>query len=120
MKFNYSYKFTDISENDLDKINLPQNSKLREQTIKIRNPLNEDYQVMRTTTIPSILTSIATNVNYKNENVGLYDISRTYKNENGAIESGNIIGVQWHPEETFETDEFSKGIFKAFINACKK
>ena len=84
----YTYGF--INDKDLDKINIPENSKLREQTIKIRNPLSKDYQVMRTTTIPSMLGAILTNVNYKNENVALYDISRTYKNENSAIENGNV------------------------------
>lgn len=29
------------------------------------------------------------------------------------------LGVQWHPEETFETDDFSKAIFKAFVDSCK-
>ena len=45
---------------------------------------------MRTTTVPSMLASLSTNCNHKNENVGLYDISRTYKNSNREIENGNI------------------------------
>lgn len=84
----YTYGF--INENDLDKINLPKDSSLRTCIIKIRNPLSEDYQVMRTTTVPSILYAIATNNNKKNEEVFLYDISRTYKNLNNAIENGNV------------------------------
>lgn len=84
----YTYGF--INYKDLDKINLHKDSVLRDETIKIRNPLSEDYQIMRTTTIPSMLGAIATNANYKNENVALYDISRTYKNENSAIEGGNV------------------------------
>ena len=39
-----------------------------------------------------------------------------------AIESTDkrfCLGVQWHPEETFETNDFSKAIFKSFVNACK-
>ena len=39
-----------------------------------------------------------------------------------AIESTDkkrfCLGVQWHPEETVETDDFSKNIFKSFIKAC--
>ena len=29
------------------------------------------------------------------------------------------LGVQWHPEELFETDEFAKRIFSAFVDSCK-
>ena len=40
-----------------------------------------------------------------------------------AIESVDnkrfCLGVQWHPEETFDSDEFSKNIFKTFVNNCK-
>lgn len=84
----YTYGF--INENDLDKINMPKNSNLRKYIIKIRNPLSEDYKVMRTTTIPSMLASIATNANYKNESALLYDISKTYKNIDGAIEKATV------------------------------
>lgn len=41
-----------------------------------------------------------------------------------AIEAADnsrfCLGIQWHPEESFETDEFSKGIFKAFVASCQK
>ena len=84
----YTYGF--INDNDLDKINTPKNSELRKQTIKIKNPLSEDYQVMRTTTVPSMLSTVATNINKKNENVALFDISRTYKNIDQAIENGQV------------------------------
>lgn len=29
------------------------------------------------------------------------------------------LGVQWHPEETFDTDDFSKSIFKALVDSCQ-
>lgn len=31
-----------------------------------------------------------------------------------------VIGVQWHPETTFKTDENSQKIFLEFVNHCKK
>ena len=45
--------------------------------------------------------------------------------EDGIIESiesksGNIIGVQWHPEANYDSDENSQKIFKYLIKACKK
>lgn len=30
-----------------------------------------------------------------------------------------ILGVQWHPEKTFTTDQFSRGIFERFLSRCK-
>ena len=40
-----------------------------------------------------------------------------------AIESNDAkrfcLGVQWHPEETFESDEFSRALFKTFVDNCK-
>ena len=45
---------------------------------------------MRTTTVPSMLSTVATNMNKKNENVALFDISRTYKNIDQAIENGQV------------------------------
>ena len=44
-----------INEKDLDKINATEDSDLRTELIKVRNPLSEDYSVMRTTTLPSML-----------------------------------------------------------------
>ncbi len=40
-----------------------------------------------------------------------------------AIELPNYpfaLGLQWHPEHMFETDDAAKKIFKTFIDACKK
>ena len=31
-----------------------------------------------------------------------------------------FLGVQWHPERSYETEESSRAIFKAFVDACKK
>lgn len=31
-----------------------------------------------------------------------------------------VIGVQWHPELSWKTDNFSKNIFKVFVEECRK
>lgn len=84
-----------INDKDLDKINATEDSDLRTQIIRIKNPLSEDYSVMRTTSLPSMLQTLALNNNKKNKNVKLFDISRIYKNVNGQIERGE------NPEEDF-------------------
>ena len=45
---------------------------------------------MRPSTIPSMMQTLATNANKKNQNVKLYDISRSYKNINNEVENGEI------------------------------
>lgn len=84
----YTYGF--YNPNDLDKCLIDKNSDLRSQTIKLKNPLSEDYSVMRTTTLPSMMQTLSTNNAKKNKNVTLFDISRVYKDVDGKIEAGEI------------------------------
>ena len=83
-----------INEKDLDKINATEDSDLRTQLIKVRNPLSEDYSVMRTTTLPSMLQILSINNSKKNKSVGLFDISRVYKDKGQIAEGEN-------PDEEF-------------------
>ena len=82
----YTYGF--ISQKDLDKAKIPE--EVRKDAIIITNPLSEDYKLMRPTTIPSIMQILSINNNKKNQEVGLYDISRSYRNTNGQVEKGEI------------------------------
>ncbi len=84
----YTYGF--ISPNDLDKMEITEDSDLRTQVISIKNPLSEEDSIMRTTTLPSMLQTINTNQAKKNRNVGLFDISRVYRNVEGQIEKGQV------------------------------
>lgn len=38
----------------------------------------------------------------------------------GVDKNRFILGVQWHPEISFETDPLSQEIFKAFVEECRK
>ncbi len=84
----YTYGF--ISPDDLDKMEITEDSDLRSQVIHVKNPLSEDYSIMRTTTLPSMLQTISNNQSKKNKNVGLFDISRVYRNVDGQIEKGEV------------------------------
>ncbi|MCI9588861.1 MAG: phenylalanine--tRNA ligase subunit beta [Oscillospiraceae bacterium] len=48
------------------------------KSFKILNPLGEDTSIMRTTTLPSMLDILARNYNYRNKDVRLYELGRTY------------------------------------------
>ena len=59
----YTYGF--INEKELDKSNVSE--ELKKVAICIKNPLNDDYKYMRPSTIPSMMSTIVTNLNKKNK-----------------------------------------------------
>lgn len=70
-----TYSF--ISPKAYDKINLPENSSLRNY-IKLINPLGEDYSVMRTTLIPNMLELLSRNYNRGVSYCAVYEIGNTF------------------------------------------
>ena len=68
-----------ISEKDLENVKIEDKN-----SIKILNPLSEDYTIMRTSTIPSMMKALSLNFAKKNKDVSLFEISRIY------IDNGNI------------------------------
>ena len=60
-----------------DRLLLLSDAKERE-AIEIKNPLGEDYSIMRTQIINGMLTSLGTNSARRNKNVRLYEISNIY------------------------------------------
>lgn len=71
------FTFTFTSPAEFDKLNLPADSALR-NAVKISNPLGEDTSIMRTTTLASMLETMAYNYNRKNDAVSLYEISKVF------------------------------------------
>lgn len=82
----YTYGF--LSEKDLEKSKIKE--EVIENSIKIINPLGDEFKLMRPTTIPSMMQILALNNNRKNQNVKLFDISRNYKNTNNQVENGEV------------------------------
>ena len=74
-----------LNPKDLEKCNIAVGASV----IPIKNPLSEDYTVMRTSTIPSIMQAITTNYTKKNENVALFEIGRIFQ-DNGNIQNGTL------------------------------
>ena len=82
----YTYGF--VSSKDLEK------SKIKEDVIKsaitLMNPLSDEYKLMRPTTIPSMMQILALNNNKKNQDVKLFDLSRSYRNINNEVENDEV------------------------------
>lgn len=78
-----------INQKDLEKCNIKEGNVLND-TIKIKNKLSEDYTMMRTTTLPSMMQTVATNYTKKNKDVNLFEIARVYTDTENNIEKGEI------------------------------
>lgn len=70
-----TYSF--ISPKYYDKIRMPSDSPLR-NSVKIINPLGEDTGIMRTTTLPSMLETLARNYSNRNLAARLFEIGTVY------------------------------------------
>ena len=82
----YTYGF--VSDKDLEKSKI--NKGLKETSILIQNPLSDEYKLMRPSTIPSMMQTLAINANKKNSSAKLFDISKNYKNINNEVENGEV------------------------------
>ncbi|MFH5835397.1 phenylalanine--tRNA ligase subunit beta [Proteiniclasticum sp. C24MP] len=80
-----SYSF--ISRKDLDKVLIPEDSSLRDM-VEIRNPLGEDFSVMRTSMLSSMMESLSRNEARSNDEAYLYEIGKVY------LKTGDVL-----PEE---------------------
>ena len=60
-----------------DKLLLPEDDVLRD-TLKISNPLGEDFSIMRTTLLGGLLSSLALNYNKRNKKAALFEIGNVY------------------------------------------
>ncbi|MDR2649440.1 MAG: phenylalanine--tRNA ligase subunit beta [Clostridiales bacterium] len=69
----YSYEGPKV----FDKLKMDHNDKLR-NALRIINPLGEDYSIMRTTTVNSMLNSLSTNYSRRNKSVRLYEMAKVY------------------------------------------
>jgi phenylalanyl-tRNA synthetase beta chain len=64
--------------------------------IPILNPLSEDQSVMRTSLLPGLLTNVAGNLAFRNSDLRLFELGRTYLPDSGerpAREAHVICGV---------------------------
>lgn len=75
--FNEGMTFSFESPKVYDKLMLSEDDALR-QSIRISNPLGEDYSVMRTSALGGMLTSLATNYSRRNKSVRLYELANVY------------------------------------------
>ncbi|SHE83156.1 phenylalanine--tRNA ligase subunit beta [Clostridium fallax] len=92
---NQSISYSFVSPKVFDMIALEGDSILR-KVVKIKNPLGEDYSIMRTTTIPSMMESLARNYSRNNEVARLFEIGKIYipnEDQTKLPEEKNILTI---------------------------
>ena len=86
-----TYSF--ISPTYYDNIRLPSDSPLRD-SLTILNPLGEDTSILRTTVLPSMLEILTRNYNYRNKDVCLYELGKTYfRKEDGLANEPKVLSL---------------------------
>ena len=102
--YNEVMTYSFISPKAYDKINLPQDSKLREY-IKLINPLGEAYSVMRTTLIPTMMELLARNYNRGVGSVYAYEIGNTFRPNNDSVDNlpseEKVLSIGFYGESDF-------------------
>ena len=92
---NQSISYSFVSPKVFDKILLKEDSELR-CAVQIRNPLGEDFSIMRTTTLPSMMECLGRNYSRNNDEARLFEIGKVYipNLDNTALpEERNIVSI---------------------------
>lgn len=92
---NQSISYSFVSPKIFNKILVPEDSELR-NVVTIKNPLGEDYSIMRTTTIASMMESLGRNYSRNNEEARLFEIGKVYipnDDSNKLPEERNILTI---------------------------
>ncbi len=97
--FDQSMTFSFVSPKVYDSIALPADDP-RRLSVTITNPLGEDFSVMRTTVLPSLLGSLAHNYAHRNPSVSLYEAGTVY---HPVVTDGKVDASQLPQEERILT-----------------
>ncbi|MCT8977291.1 phenylalanine--tRNA ligase subunit beta [Clostridium sp. CX1] len=113
---NQSISYSFVSRKVFDRILLPEDNSLRNAVV-IRNPLGEDYSIMRTTTIPSMMESLARNYSRNNEYARLFEMGKVYipnEDSNKLPEERNLATIGLYGD----VDYFNiKGVVENMLEA---
>ena len=88
-QFFLNYGFNEIVTNSIYDV-----EKSIKQSVKIKNPLNKELAVLRTSLIPNLLTTFEENLKSNNNNQQFFEIGRTFKIfEQKIIEQEKLGGI---------------------------
>ncbi len=97
---NYSF----ISQENFDKFNLGEEEEFN-KLVKIINPINEDFQYLRSILLPAMFKTLEDNVKYKTSDIAIFEVSKVFeksgkklpieKNKLGILLSGRKEQKSW-------------------------
>lgn len=93
--FNQSISYSFVSPKVFDLIEIPIDSELR-TAVEIRNPLGEDFSIMRTVALPSMMESLSRNYSRNNVEAFLFEIGKVYlpvEDKNKLPRENNILSL---------------------------
>ncbi|NUM57727.1 MAG: phenylalanine--tRNA ligase subunit beta [Bdellovibrionaceae bacterium] len=105
--FNHAFNYSFLAEKDLKKQNLDKGFDFSglglekfEMLVKLKNPLNEDLNVMRPLLFWGLFKNALTNLRYGNEAGKLFEVGKVFHSKNGAsIEKMNMGIITWGNEK---------------------
>ncbi|MBN2225659.1 MAG: phenylalanine--tRNA ligase subunit beta [Deltaproteobacteria bacterium] len=123
--FNEVITYSFVASDSFEKLGIAETDPQR-NVILLKNPMNEDMAVMRTSLVPSIIKTCVTNINYLNYDVRIFEIARVFRpREKGlpeekehlcALISGKRYPKQWGAPPA-DVDFFDiKGIWETIVD----
>ena len=117
--YNEMLTFSFMSPSVYDELRLPEEHPLR-NSVRILNPLGEDFSIMRTTMLPSVLETLAFNHAHRVPVVKVFEISYVYlktsEDVNILPEHRQVISLGRYGEGDFY--DF-KGVIEALLQSFK-
>ncbi len=80
---NYSF----VSQKQLETLNVSQGS------IALKNPLTEEFAIMRTSLLPGMLETVKYNLRRQNESVKLFESGNVFHKDERVVEDEKLIGI---------------------------
>jgi phenylalanyl-tRNA synthetase beta chain len=93
--FNEIITYSFIGSDSFDKMGLDPKDPMR-MAIPLKNPLSEDMDVMRTTLVPGILKTAATNINNLSYDLRLFEVARVFAPKVGVAKNGGLPDERYH------------------------
>lgn len=88
-KFSELATYSFISPREFDRLGVKEDSKLRD-FVRLINPLGEDYSVMRTSQVPSMLDVISRNIKYGQKDMRFFELDRTFERVEDSLPKENL------------------------------
>ena len=119
---NYSF----ISMDDFSRLGLGKEKDFKD-FIEIVNPINEDFKIMRTMLLPSLINTAKNNINRNTRDISIFEISKVFIEKKtselpeevlklGILLTGKAVTKSWNEDER-EFDFFDlKGIIESMVS----